>query len=346
MFRCLDLARLGTGTVALNPRVGAVIVNPEGKVAGEGYHQAFGGPHAEVNAITRAKSKTSDLSKCHLFVTLEPCHFRGKTPACTDLIGQEKITQISVGCSDPNPRVSGQGLDLLRRTGHLVEEGVMLGQCRNMIRRFAVNQQEARPYIILKWAQSRDGFIGRTGERIKISNPFTDRLVHKWRSQCDAVMVGTNTAIIDNPLLTTRLVPGRNPLRIALDRREKIPKSHHLFDGGSSTLIITEKPEYSFANTLQIKFDNEFIINMLHNLYERGIASVMVEGGTLLLQSFIDLKLWDEYRIIINSQPLKYGIKAPQLSKDLLVGETGISDDRIYMGYMKSTIGPKVTRVS
>ncbi len=297
MRRCLQLARCGEAGAPPNPMVGAVIVC-DGRIIGEGYHRRCGGPHAEVNAINSVKEKDL-LSRSTIYVSLEPCAHYGKTPPCADLIIETGIRRVVVGCTDPFAKVNGLGIKKLREAGCEVQVGVLEQECRELNRRFFTFHEKHRPWIILKWAQSNDGFIGKD-ERVILSNALTQTLVHRLRARSGAILVGTNTALQDNPTLTTRLWPGPNPLRLTIDRNGILPPTLHLKDNSTPTVI----------------YSHESIEEILADLYARGIQSLLVEGGAKLLQSFIDKGLWDEARIETAPLCLGQGTKAPTLKDE------------------------------
>ena len=297
MRRCLQLARCGEAGAPPNPMVGAVIVC-DGRIIGEGYHRRCGGPHAEVNAINSVKERDL-LSRSTIYVSLEPCAHYGKTPPCADLIIETGIRRVVIGCTDPFAKVNGLGIKKLREAGCEVQVGVLEQECRELNRRFFTFHEKHRPWIILKWAQSNDGFIGKD-ERVILSNALTQTLVHRLRARSGAILVGTNTALQDNPTLTTRLWPGPNPLRLTIDRNGILPPTLHLKDNSTPTVI----------------YSHESIEEILADLYARGIQSLLVEGGAKLLQSFIDKGLWDEARIETAPLCLGQGTKAPTLKDE------------------------------
>lgn len=315
--RCFDLAKLGEGAVAPNPMVGAVVVY-QNKIIGEGYHQVYGKAHAEVNAINSIPTELKYLlPQSTLYVSLEPCCFFGKTPACTDLIIQSKIPKVVIAALDATPEVSGKGVEILRKHGVEVIVGILKKEGDTLVRPRTVFVQQNRPYLILKYAQSKDGFIGRQNERLIISHLYTQRLVHKWRSEVDAILVGTNTALLDNPHLNNRLYFGKSPIRLVLDKSGRLPKNHHIFDDSQPTLIFTAQQKvpsrYKQTEWINMDFPEHFLTNLLTELYHRKIGVVLIEGGRKLLQSFIDANLWDEARVITANKHLNYGVKAPLL---------------------------------
>jgi diaminohydroxyphosphoribosylaminopyrimidine deaminase/5-amino-6-(5-phosphoribosylamino)uracil reductase len=307
---------LGAGNVAPNPMVGALLVY-ENKIIGEGYHQKFGEAHAEVNCINDVDEKNKSLiEKSTMYVSLEPCAHHGKTPPCSDLIIQKKIKKVIIGCQDIYKEVAGKGIEKLRNAGVEVITGVLENECEELNKRFFTFHQEQRPYIILKWAQSANGKIGAdSGERILISNDYSNRLVHKWRSEEAAILVGTNTVLKDDPTLTTRFWKGNNPVRIVIDKELKIPSSFKIFNEDAKTIIFNVSKNAVEKNIQFIKLNlQNFLKEMLHSLYENNIQSVLVEGGTKTLQFFIDAGLWDEARIITNHEMIiENGIAAPEM---------------------------------
>jgi diaminohydroxyphosphoribosylaminopyrimidine deaminase/5-amino-6-(5-phosphoribosylamino)uracil reductase len=317
MQRCLQLAKLGEGHTAPNPMVGCVIVY-EGKIIGEGYHQRYGGPHAEVNAINSVK-EVRLLKHSTLYVNLEPCSHIGKTPPCADLIIKMRIPRVVVGTVDPNPEVAGNGIEKLRSSGCYVTSGILNNECKELNRRFFTFHQEKRPYIILKWAQTANGFIDsiRTtteqGKQIWITDEIARIAVHKQRSVEGAIFIGTETALKDNPSLTLRDWYGQQPLRIVTDLNNKLPSHLTLYDGKAKTLTIS-KSDFQFEKNsffIQTNDNNNVINTLLDFLYRENILSVIVEGGTKTLQQFIDSNLWDEAHVFAGYQTFKAGIKAP-----------------------------------
>lgn len=317
--RCFDLARLGAGSVSPNPMVGAVLVHQD-RIIGEGWHQQYGQAHAEVNAVRSVKPEDQPfISQSTLYVSLEPCNIFGKTPPCTNLILQNKIPKVVISCLDQTPEVAGKGVELLRKngveviTGILEEEGKMLSRFRNHF----VTQK--RPYIILKYAQTLNGKFGKANEQVWISNEYSKRLVHKWRSEVDAILVGTHTARIDNPALTNRLYFGKSPLRIVFDKYLQLPENLQLLDQQSPTLVVTSKPQTEIFNVdyLTVPFDTDFLAALLPYLYEKKIAILLVEGGATLLSQFIQNNLWDESRVLIGNTILQEGIPAPFISGEI-----------------------------
>ncbi len=339
MEQCLALAVNGLGSVAPNPMVGCVIVC-DGTIIGQGYHQKYGEAHAEVNAIHSVENKEL-LKNSTLYVNLEPCSHFGKTPPCADLIIEHKIPFVVIGNVDNNPLVAGKGIKKLSDAGIDVKVGIMEDACRKLNKRFFTFHEKKRPFIILKWAQSADGFIDikrdeeNRGKPIQISNSDSRKLLHLWRSQEQAIMIGTNTALLDNPHLTVRDVTGKNPLRITIDKWLRIPKHFNLFDKSTPTLIFTAIDEESQNNLefVKIDFEQEVIPQILNELYKRNIQSIIIEGGEQMLNSFIDADLWDTARVFISDKKLHKGVNAPKLIASPVVREN-ISGDKLLF-YLK-----------
>lgn len=327
MERCLALASCGAGLVAPNPMVGCVIVC-DGKIIGEGFHHAFGGPHAEVNAIGSVRDRKL-LSLSTLYVSLEPCAHYGKTPPCTELIIREKIPRVVIGMRDPNPEVAGRGEQMLQTAGIQTLTGVMEKECREINRRFITFHEQKRPYVILKWAQTSDGYIdpGRVGEPsgqpVWISSPLSRMLVHRQRSLEGAVLVGTTTALMDNPSLTVRDWSGDNPLRLVIDRTARLPKSLHLFDQQGETVVFTGKPapDEGKIHFELLDFECDLPTQILAYLWSRNIQSVIVEGGAVTLSGFIESNRWDESHIYTAPLFFGKGVKAPRIEGRLKAEE-------------------------
>jgi len=327
MRRCIQLAENGLGTVAPNPMVGAVVVC-NGRIIGEGYHRCYGEAHAEVNAIASV-TQPELLSQSTLYVNLEPCSHYGQTPPCSELIIQKKILNVVIANVDPNPKVSGRGISMMREAGIDVKTGVLEAEGEWLNRRFFTFQRLQRPYIQLKWAQSADGFLDRLREDncetppVQISSEFTKVLVHKARTEESAIMVGTNTAIKDNPKLTARRWDGKNPVRVVVDRLLRIPTTYHLFDQTIQTLIYTEQKRESSNNLtyITINFAENMLGQIMDDLYNRDILSLIVEGGQLLLDAFVKENLWDEARIEIAPLWLGEGVKAPKVDGQTIASE-------------------------
>ena len=358
MYRCLELAKQGAGNVAPNPMVGAILVY-DGKIIGEGFHQQYGGPHAEVNCINSVGAQDNNkISRSVLYVSLEPCSHFGKTPPCSDLIITNKIPQVVIGCRDPFKEVDGKGIEKLKAAGIEVIDGILEKECKQLNKRFFTFHTKHRPYIILKWAETGDGKIAtadstegvephaqpslneetnlkkgvsiseddplmvpandrdRKGARLYISNEQTNRLVHKWRSEEASILVGTNTALLDDPELTTRNWPGSSPIRLVVDMDLKLPLTLKIFNGKQRTIIFNALRHEEKDNLVyyQVTEDVSLVHQIVNALYQMKIQSVIVEGGARLLQSFIDEEMWDETRIIKNEElRINYGLAAPEL---------------------------------
>ncbi len=317
MRRCFELAELGAGNISPNPKVGAVISH-KGKIIGEGFHQKYGEGHAEVNAIQSVTPQDlSKLKEATIYVSLEPCFHFGKTPPCVDLILKHQIPSVVIAMQDPTSKVGGQSIEKLRASGVKVQVGVLEAEARQLIRRFTQLHIHERPYIILKWAQSADGFIGKPNEQVWLSNPISKRLVHQWRAEEGAILVGTNTAIVDNPQLTTRLYFGKSPLRLVIDKNHKIPRGHRLFSDGLPTIYFTRTTRTDFVAGIEqvlVKDWNELLPQIITSLKNKKKHSLIVEGGAQLLQSFINRGLWDEARVFKTKKVVEQGIQAPQIS--------------------------------
>jgi len=336
--RCIKLAQNGFGTTYPNPMVGSVIVY-ENQIIGEGWHKKAGEPHAEVNAIRSVKDK-SLLKKATIYVSLEPCSHFGKTPPCCDLIIEHKIPNVVVGTVDPNEKVAGNGIKKLIAAGANVTVGVLENECNELNKRFFTFHQEKRPYIILKWAESQDGFLSPEKEidqerkPVWITNQYSRQLVHKWRSEGQAILAGTQTVANDNPKLNTRDWSGNNPIRVVLDQNNRIPKDSFIFDNSIKTIVFT-KSETSLSsentNFEVIDFNQNIIPQILAVLYQNQIQSIIIEGGLQTLQSFIDQNLWDEARIFIGKTTFGKGTKAPVIQKKRVTKTYIQSDELIYI---------------
>lgn len=319
LSRCLELARLPGSIVEPNPRVGSVVVH-QGNIIGEGWHQQFGGPHAEVNAI-RSVQDLSLLPESTIYVSLEPCNHQGKTPPCTDLILKHKIPKVVIGSLDPNPKMAGRSVNLLRSHGVEVEVNDEPKAFLELNSHFWCNQHRRRPYITLKWAESKDGFIAQrsaTGqiEASPISQPFISRWVHFLRSDHHAILVGKNTVTIDNPTLTTRKWPGPNPIRIFFDRKLEIPHDSNIYGPGKIVVINELRNEVVGDTTYFVPVEEEAFEKLdmlLTELYGRlGIGSILVEGGANLLEQFISQGIWDESWRNVGNENLIEGVRAPE----------------------------------
>jgi diaminohydroxyphosphoribosylaminopyrimidine deaminase/5-amino-6-(5-phosphoribosylamino)uracil reductase len=320
MSRCIALAKNGLGTTYPNPMVGSVIVY-EGKIIGEGWHKKAGEPHAEVNAVNSVQDK-SLLKKATIYVSLEPCSHFGKTPPCCDLIIKNKIPNVVVGTVDPFSEVAGNGIKKLIEAGVHVTVGILEDECNELNKRFFTFHQKKKPYIILKWAQSQDGFIApfekNEAKPVWISNIYSRQLTHKWRTEEQAILVGTQTVIDDNPKLNARDWQGNNPIRIVLDQNNRIPKENAVFDNEVKTIVFTNsKNTISKQNTtfIGIDFKQNIAEQIIDSLYHHNIQSVIIEGGLQTLQTFIDADLWDEARIFEGQLNLNKGIKTPLILK-------------------------------
>ena len=316
--RCIQLAKNGLCNAAPNPMVGAVIVHND-IIIGEGYHIRCGEAHAEVNAIRSVKNENL-LKESTIYVSLEPCSHYGKTPPCADLIINKGIPKVVVGCMDPFSLVAGRGIQKMRDAGIEVTVGVLEEECRQLIRRFITFHTHRRPFITLKWAQSADGFIDlhRTGGHPFIfSTPLSSMVVHKRRAEHAAILVGRKTALLDNPSLTTRSWYGKNPVRMVIDKNLTLPHHLALFDGSTPTIVFTSKKETPILPQVEyivLDFSQDILPQIMEVLYQKKLQSLMVEGGSILLQSFIDNHCWDEAYIESSDHYLKEGVRAPQIS--------------------------------
>jgi diaminohydroxyphosphoribosylaminopyrimidine deaminase/5-amino-6-(5-phosphoribosylamino)uracil reductase len=345
MQRCLQLAAMGAGAVAPNPMVGAVLVYND-RIIGEGYHQKYGEAHAEVNCINSvAEADKAFIKKSTLYVSLEPCAHFGKTPPCADLIINNKIPNVVIGCRDSFAAVNGRGMERLKAAGVEVIFGILENECLELNKRFFTFHEKQRPYIILKWAQSSDGkmaaplnppeggtLVHEAARRLLISNEFTNRLVHKWRSEEAAIMIGTKTALLDDPALTARLYTGKNPVRLVVDLNLKLPPSLQLFDGTVKTIVFSQHKQEAgeMLSFYKVDKDEAFITQILNALYKLQLQSVIIEGGAKLMQSFVDGNAWDEARVITNTDmKIGEGINAPILQHQKPVKEENIRTDCI-----------------
>lgn len=318
--RCIELAQNGAGTVSPNPLVGCVIVH-NNIIIGEGCHMKYGEAHAEVNAINSVKQKHL-LPEATLYVNLEPCHHYGKTPPCADFIIDNKIKKVVVGMIDPFEKVAGHGIQKLKDAGIEVEIGILEAECKYLNRRFIKYITQQKPYIILKWAQTFNGYIAPDATKISaaefeiqrhITDRIVQRLVHKWRTQEDAIMVGTNTALFDNPALNAREWTVINPIRIVLDKNLRLPHDLKLFDKSEPTIVFTSIQKESKKNLdfIKLDFEKNWLDEMLNELYKFKIQSVVIEGGTQLLNAAIANKIWDEAIVFTSPKIINDGIKAP-----------------------------------
>ncbi len=336
MQRCLDLAILGMGQVSPNPMVGCVIVHGD-KIIGEGYHQKIGEAHAEVNAINNVLSTYGDLAvtllaNATVYVSLEPCAHQGKTPPCADLLVRHRVKRVVIGNKDPFDRVNGKGIEQLRAANIEVITNVLKEKCEYINRRFFTRVTKQRPYIILKWAQTSNGFFAPVSQRQQwISGTEAKVLTHHWRSEEDAILVGKNTVLIDNPQLSTREIEGKSPIRIIIDRDLSIPSNYHIYNDEVKTIIFNQVKTNTVRNThfVQIE-DMHFYLpqKIAFQLYLMDIQSVIIEGGANILSQFIAANLWDEARIFTNTQNWTEGIIAPKIVGECLQ-ETAIGKDKL-----------------
>ncbi|MCC8361272.1 bifunctional diaminohydroxyphosphoribosylaminopyrimidine deaminase/5-amino-6-(5-phosphoribosylamino)uracil reductase RibD [Salinimicrobium sediminilitoris] len=334
--RCIQLAQNGLGRTYPNPVVGSVIIYND-IIIGEGWHHKAGEPHAEVNAVNSVKDKDL-LAKSAIYVSLEPCSHYGKTPPCSNLIIDSGIKKVVIGTVDPFSKVAGKGIKKLLDAGCEVRVGILEQQCRELNKRFFTFHTQQRPYIILKWAQSSDGFLAplplKNAERkpVWITGKYSQQLVHKWRSEEQAIMVGTNTAVADNPKLNTRMWQGNDPVRVVLDRNLRISQESHLFDASVKTIVLTEKSpeERSSKNVIleTIDFEADLAQQVCEILFRHEIQSVIIEGGRETLQTFMTANLWDEARIFIGKPHFKEGVKAPEVA-GRLTSETNVDHDQL-----------------
>ena len=314
MARCLQLAELGKRSVAPNPMVGAVIVH-KGKIIGEGYHAYYGGPHAEVNAVNSVDD-SSLLPESTIYVSLEPCSHYGKTPPCADLLIQHRIKRIVIGTGDPNPNVCGEGIRKLKAAGIEVKTNILYNEGRLLNRHFYTYHEKRRPYVLLKWAQTPNGLLDNSDQDKGISwisGPESQKLVHELRSEYHSILVGKNTVLKDNPRLTVRNATGIDPIRIVLDTNLEIPEHSHVLSDGKMTMVFNALVDEQKGHLSWFKLESMRVEDILNSLYQNGIQSVLVEGGSQTLQSFIDTGLWDEACIIIGQVEFNTGTKAPDI---------------------------------
>lgn len=331
MKRALDLAQLGKGKVSPNPMVGCVVVH-QGLIIGEGYHQQYGGPHAEVNAIQSVEDREK-LNEATVYVSLEPCSHFGKTPPCADLLVESQVKKVVICNLDPNPLVAGRGIQKLRDAGIEVVEGVLAEEGHLINQAFFTFMSKKRPAIILKWAQTADGYVARDNFDSKwISNSLSRKWVHKWRAEVDAIMVGTNTAHYDNPKLNVRSWHGNHPLRVVLDKQLRLSNSLSLFDQSIPTVCYNLKKAESLHQLDYALLSNTecLLEEILADLYQRKCQSLFVEGGSKLLNTFISLDLWDEARVFKSLQSFGSGIPAPGINQPW-VEERAVIQDRLYI---------------
>lgn len=322
MQRCFDLAKLGIGNVSPNPMVGAVLVH-EGKIIGEGWHKTWGQAHAEVNCFQSVRAENQALiPHSTLYCSLEPCSHFGKTPPCADLVISKKIKRLVVANTDPNPMVAGKGIAKIKEAGIEVTEGVLEQDGAWLNRAFFTWIDKGRPFVRLKWAQSADGYLGLEGQKTAITGPEVQRLLHRWRSEVDAILVGANTATVDNPLLDTRLYPGRNPLRVLLDGNGSVPLDRHLLSDTEPTLVFGPgKQKLPETKTLVETSGPIDLSNVLEKLKQEKRASLLVEGGAQVLAQFFSQNLWDELLVFISPKMLGSGIPAPKIPPNAVLKE-------------------------
>ena len=311
MQECLDLARKGQARTAPNPMVGCVIVHDK-KVIGRGYHKKYGSNHAEINAINNVKNKNL-LKDSTLYVNLEPCCHFGKTPPCIDAIINNKIKKVYIGCLDPCRLVNGKGINRMKEEGINVFTGILQDKSYQLNKRFFTFHTKKRPYIILKWAESLDGFIApdKQTKPFWMTNILSKKMVHQWRSEEAGILIGRKTAEQDNPLLTVREIKGKNPIRFVIDKKLMLSQNLSLFNTGDTTFVFTENS--ISENHLSVNF-KKLAQSITDVLYQKGIQSIIIEGGAKTLQTFIDAKLWDEARVFTTPIKLKDGIKSPEFN--------------------------------
>ena len=316
--RCIELAKKATGKTYPNPLVGAVIVH-EGKIIGEGFHQKAGENHAEINAINSVENPEL-LPESTIYVSLEPCAHFGKTPPCSLKLKEIGFKKVVIGAMDSHDKVNGKGKKILQDAGIETISEILEEECRELNKRFFTFHEKKRPYILLKWAESNDGFIDKDFKPTKISNELASQFVHQIRSEEHAILVGSQTAMNDNPSLTTRLIEGRNPVRILIDFDLKVPRDFKIYNNEAPTLVLNQEKEGDEGNVKFIKISKEnFLEDLLQKLYENQIQSILVEGGSRTLQTFIDANLWDETIIIKNKNlTLENGTKAPKFDGKLV----------------------------
>ncbi len=330
MNRCLQLAKMGEGFVSPNPMVGAVLVY-ENRVIGEGFHAEYGHAHAEVQCLQSVSNDDQQwINQSTLYVSLEPCNHFGKTPPCVDLILKMEIPKVVIACRDSSSKVNGQGIEKLRANGVEVIEGILEKEAQLLNAAFFFYEKYKRPYIILKWAQSNDGFIAKKNQQTKISNEFVDRISHRWRANADAIFIGYQTALIDNPQLNTRLAQGKNPIRVVLDPSNHLPKNLKIFrDEGKCIVFNFHKNEIqNHIEYVQVNSQNPFS-EMMSFLVEQKIQTLLVEGGAATLQKMIDENDWNEARIIHAAIHLHDGVAAPILKNFIPIHQEQIMDNSI-----------------
>ena len=328
--KCISLARKGALDVSPNPMVGCVIVN-DGDIIGEGYHKKYGKNHAEVNAIHSVRDK-SELKNSILYVNLEPCCHHGKTPPCTDLIVKYNIPKVVIGCIDTFSKVSGQGIKKLKDNSVEVIYGVLEKDCTELNKRFFCYHTKKRPYIILKWAKSKDNFIAPINQEkpFWMTSEKSKKLVHSWRAEEDAILVGRKTVVADNPSLTVRMCEGKNPIRIIIDKELSLDKKSTVFDDQAETIVFNNIKSAIIDKTTYLKTDfNNLNEDILNQLYNRSILSLIIEGGTITINSFIEKNLYDEIRVFTTDKLLKKGIDSPELPNINLIKTRIINNDKL-----------------
>lgn len=337
MHRCLQLAEKGRGCVSPNPMVGAVLVH-EGRIIGEGFHECFGGPHAEVNAINAVSEEDKNwISDSILYVSLEPCNHFGKTPPCSDLILKSGIKKVVIATLDPFIKVNGSGYAKLLDFGVDVKVGVLENEARKLNARFFCNQEAMRPFIILKWAQTSNGLISaENGKPLKISCDLTNRLVHKWRSEEDAIAVGVNTILTDDPMLNNRLWSGKQPIKVIFDLNGRAVLNSKVFHSDVKTIVISNKQKVNHDAVEYLKLEKEEmnLFHILQRLYQKGIGSMLVEGGAITHKQFIESGLWDEARVIVSDNAYQTDpdncTKAPKLRNEIKFREIRLATDTVF----------------
>lgn len=345
IHHCFELAEQAKGLTAPNPMVGAVLVHKE-RVIGEGWHHRYGSDHAEVNCLKNVREEDKALiPESTMYVSLEPCAHYGITPPCANRIVEEGIKKVVIANKDPFEKVSGSGIEILQKAGISVETGILEHEGLWLNRRFFCFHTKKRPYIILKWAQTQDGFIAKADRsRQLITGEESNKVVHRWRTEEAAIMVGTHTAVCDDPQLTARLWQGKQPLRIALDRSLKIPHTHNLYNEDAATWIVNDQHETLEGNVhlIQLPFNDTLIPSLLYRLHDAKMLSLIVEGGTVLINSFIHMGLWDEARVFTGKSKLTKGIVAPGLQNERLAFETNYGDDKLSVFVNKNSEYPYV----
>ena len=330
IHRCINLARKGALDVSPNPMVGCVIVN-DGEIIGEGYHKEFGKNHAEVNAINSVKDKSA-LRNSILYVNLEPCCHHGKTPPCTDLIIKYNIQKVVIGCKDTFSKVSGKGIKKLKDNSVDVIYGVLEKDCVELNKRFFCYHIKKRPYIILKWAKSKDNFIAPINQEkpFWMTSEKSKKLVHSWRAEEDAILVGRKTVVADNPFLTVRKSKGKNPKRIIIDKELLLDIKSNVFDDQADTIVFNNIKSAIIDKTTYLKADfNNLNEDILNQLYNRDILSIIIEGGTITINSFIEKNLYDEIRVFTADKLLEKGINSPELPDINLIKTSIINNDKL-----------------